>query len=240
MNQWDELTDANIPDAWLTTCQGMPFSDDCKCSFFRGAHGSVIRNNIFARVTQHKNSPFFSDGLVYVSGPGYVQQEADVTIFEDNTYLASPWEGAPSMRMLYIDGFTGSMRISRNAVVDGNTLQGFNLCNWYGQSPVSANVLELGDAFWGGDFVLGCDGSPVDSSIMTMQGNLVLSDESSGIHQPDVGLIDDYLKVYETVCTASLRAGAPSDDFLDRLNNVITQLGGQSRICDGAQRSVLV
>merc|ERR1712025_1110042 len=123
MNQWDELIDANFPKKWLHNCQRQPFADDCKCSFFRGAHGSVIQNNIFARVTQHKNSPFFSDGIVYISGPGYVEQPTDVTVFEDNTYLASPGEGAPSFRMLYIDGFTGSMRISRNAVVNGNTLQ---------------------------------------------------------------------------------------------------------------------
>merc|ERR1712050_824662 len=104
MYQWDELMDANIPKNWLKTCQKEAFVDDCKCSFFRGAHGNVIQKNIFARVTQRKDSPFFSDGIVYISGPGYVEQEADVTVFEDNTYLVSPWQGAPAMRMLYIDG----------------------------------------------------------------------------------------------------------------------------------------
>merc|ERR1712039_244994 len=141
------------------------FIDDCKCSFFRGAQGNAIQKNIFARVTQHKDSPFFSDGIVYISGPGYVEQPTDLTIFEDNIYLASPGEGAPAMRMLYIDGYTGSMRISRNAVVNGNSLQGFNLCNWYGESLAQANVLQLGDASWGSNFDISCDGNPIDAPL---------------------------------------------------------------------------
>ena len=43
----------------------------------------VVRGNIFARVTETKDRPFFSDGVVYVSGPGYVADtDTDVTIFE--------------------------------------------------------------------------------------------------------------------------------------------------------------
>merc|ERR1719265_6845 len=164
MNQWDELIDSNIPSSWLKSCQNTSyaytFAYDCKCAFFRGAHGNIVKNNIFARVTQHKDRPFFSDGVVYVSGPGFVEKPSDVTVFEDNTYIASPGEGAPSFRMLYVDGYTGSMQISRNAVVNANAHQGFMLCNWYGQSQVQANVLQLGEASWGSDYEIkaNCDG----------------------------------------------------------------------------------
>jgi hypothetical protein len=59
-------------------------------------------------VTQRKDRTFFSDGVVYVSGPGYEAEERDLTRFEDNTYLASPGEqGVQSFRMLYVDGYTG-------------------------------------------------------------------------------------------------------------------------------------
>lgn len=235
MNQWDELIDANIPESWINTCEDQEqFTADCKCSFFRGAQGNVIQSNIFARVTQRKANPFFSDGVVYISGPGYAEQPADVTVFEDNTYLASPGEGAPANRMLYIDGYTGSMQISRNAVVNGNSFQGFNLCNWYGHTPVQANVLDLGGALWGSNFVISCDGNPMDDyPIMEVRGNLVLSDESSDTHQPDAEFVDQYSKVFETVCAASLRAEAPSQDFLEALNSIITGFGGQSMRCDG-------
>ena len=102
-----------------------------KCAYFRGSQGNIITNNIIARVTQRKDRTFFSDGVVYVSGPGYEVEEHDLTRFEDNTYLTSPGEqGVQSFRMLYVDGYTGSMAINRNAVVDGNSYQGMMLCNW--------------------------------------------------------------------------------------------------------------
>ena len=46
-----------------------------------------------------------------------------------------------------------------------------------------ANVLQLGDASWGGDYDItaNCDGNP----IMDLQANLVLSDEDSPYHEPD-------------------------------------------------------
>lgn len=126
---------------------------------------------------------------MYVSGPGYVEAATDVTIFEDNVFISSPGEGAPSFRMLYVDGYTGSMRIARNAVVGGNAHQGFMLCNWYGYTPVTANVLQLGAASWGNDYEISanCDGNPV----MTVEGNVVLSDEASPRHQPSARFIED-------------------------------------------------
>ena len=236
MNNWDQLTDDNIPATWLSTCANksyaFTFEDDCKCAFFRGAHGSVIRQNVFARVTTRKDRPFFSDGVVYISGPGYVPDAArDATVFEDNTYLASPGPGAPSFRMLYVDGYTGSMRISRNAVVDANAHQGFMLCNWYGRSTVEANALQLGDASWGSDYEISanCDGNPV----MDVRANLVLSDEASSSHQPDARFVDQYATLFDTVCAASIRAAAQdsSTDFFDALNRVIVHLGGQGKKC---------
>jgi hypothetical protein len=239
MNQWDQLTDNNIPAAWLSTCANTSyaytFQDDCKCAFFRGAHGSIIRRNVFARVTTRKDRPFFSDGVVYISGPGYVPDPTrDATVFEDNTYLASPGPGAPSFRMLYVDGYTGSMRISRNAVVDANAHQGFMLCNWYGSSTVEANALQLGDASWGSDFEISanCDGNPV----LALRANLVLSDEASGSHQPEASFVDQYSTMFDTVCTASIRAAAQDSSaaFLDALSRVIVKLGGQGKQCGTA------
>lgn len=189
----------------------------------------MIQKNIFARVTQHKDRPFFSDGVVYVSGPGYVEKPADVTVFEQNVYIASPGTGAPSFRMLYVDGYTGSMRIESNAVVNANAHQGFMLCNWYGHSTVQTNVLQLGDASWGSDYEIStnCDGNP----IMTTHGNLVLSDETSGSHQPNADSIAQYVSVFDSVCSASLMASEEADDFLNDLNDVIVQLGGTKQKC---------
>merc|ERR1712100_771809 len=140
------------------------------------------------------------------------------------TYIASPGKGAPSFRMLYVDGYTGSMRISRNAVVNGNAHQGFMLCNWYGHTPVQANVLQLGDASWGSDYEISanCDGNPV----MTVQANLILSDESSGAHQLSEAFLGQYLLVYDAACAASIRSRAQCPDFLDKLNQIIIHLGG--------------
>ena len=237
MNSWDDLDDANIPASWVKTCEdasyAYTFAADCKCSYFRGVHGSVVSRNTFARVTQHKDRPFFSDGLVYVSGPGYVEDEdRDITVFQDNVYLVSPGVGAPSFRMLYVDGYTGSMRISRNAVVNGNAHQGFMLCNWYGHSTVESNALQLGDASWGSDYEISvnCDGNPV----LTTRGNLVLSDESSPSHQPDAELADEYAKVYRMVCAASIRAGVKgkAGTFLDALNRVLTSVGKDKQVCE--------
>eukprot|EP00947_MAST-08B_sp_MAST-8B-sp1_P003427 g3427.t1 len=247
MNQWAELVDANIPQPWLAACANssyaFTFAVDCKCSFFRGLHGTAVRRNVFARVTEKKDRPFFSDGLVYVSGPGYVEpghEDRDLTVFEDNTWLASPGKGAPSFRMLYVDGYTGSMRIRRNAVVDGNAHQGFMLCNWYGRSQVEANALQLGPASWGSAYEISvnCDGNPVIAS----QANLVLSDESSPSHQPDPAFADQYAQVYDTVCAASVRAHAQasSADFLGGLSGVIEKLGGAAKTCDGRSRAVVV
>lgn len=234
MNQWAELVDANIPAAWLRTCENrsyaFTFSDDCKCAFFRGAQGSVIRRNVFARVTRRRDRPFFADGLVYISGPGYVADEArDVTVVEENAWLASPGEGAPSFRMLYVDGYTGSMRINRNAVVGGNAHQGFMLCAWYGHSQVQANALQLLDASWGSAFEISinCDGNP----LFDARANLVLSDESSPMHQPDAAFIGQYALLFDMVCAAAARAAAPSTEFLDGLNQVMTQLGGEKKTC---------
>ena len=238
MNVYAEVDNAsNVPAAWRAKCNdtsyGADFYDDCACSYFRGAHGTRIVGNVFARVTTRKDRTFFSDGVVYVSGPGYVADPAtDVTVFEDNSYLASPGEGATSFRMLYVDGYTGSMNISRNAVVGANAYQGFMLCNWYGASVVHANALQLGDASWGADYEIqaNCDGNP----IMDVRANLVLSDEDSPTHEPDATFADDYARVYDTVCAASVRAAASVDEFLEGLNDVITQLGGTSKQCDGA------
>ena len=36
----------------------------------------------------------------------YVESDEDVTVFSDNVYLATPGEGAPAFRMLYVDGYT--------------------------------------------------------------------------------------------------------------------------------------
>ena len=233
MNRWDQLTDDNIPAIWLKTCAdpnyAYTFGDDCKCSFFRGAHGNSIQRNIFARVNEHRDRPFFSDGVVYVSGPGYSTDDRDVTAFEDNTYIASPGLGAPSFRMLYVDGYTGSMRISRNAVVNANAHQGFMLCNWYGHSSVTANVLDLGEASWGNayEIAVNCDGNPV----LTTAGNLVVSDESSPSHQPDAKLVDAYELVFQSVCLATNHSGAPSSSFLSRLNGIIEQVGGVRQTC---------
>ena len=177
-----------------------------------------------------KDRPFFSDGIVYVSGPGYIADETrDVTVFEDNTYLSTPGEGAPAWRLLYVDGYTGSMHIARNAAAGANAHQGFMLCNWYGRSTVTANALQIGDAGWGGDYEISvnCDGNPV----LDTQGNLVLSDESSPAHEPDVNFVDQYTTMFDTVCAASKRASAPSPDFLQALNTVITSLGGQAKQC---------
>ena len=175
---------------------------------------------------------------MYVSGPGYVEHPTDLTVFEDNTYLSSPGLGAPSFRMLYVDGYTGSMRITRNAVADGNAHQGFMLCNWYGQSTVAANVLQLGDASWGSDYDISanCDGNP----IMQVQANLVISDETSGHHQPDAKFLDQYRKVFDTVCAATIQASAPSPRFLDGLNRIIVKLGGSSKTCARRSAATLV
>merc|ERR1712083_1113475 len=104
---------------------------------------------------------------------------------------------------------------------------------WYGESLAQANVLALGDSSWGSNFDISCDGNAIDPPLVTVQGNLVLSDESSRSHQPDADFVDQYIKVYETVCAASHRAQAPSKDFLSSLNKLITKLGGSSRTCDG-------
>ena len=131
--------------------------------------------------------------------------------------------------MLYVDGYTGSMRVARNAVVGANAHQGFMLCNWYGHSTVSANVLQLGDAAWGADYELSvnCDGNPV----IDARANLVLSDESSGAHQPDAAAIAEYGKAYATVCAATARAASPAPGFLDALDDVIAKLGGERQRC---------
>lgn len=234
MNQWDEMTDANVPSEWLKQCADPSYSPaqfaaDCKCSFFRYAHGTVIRDNIFARVAAHKDRPFFSDGLVYVSGPGYEQTDADATVFEGNTWIASPNGSPPAFRFLYVDGYTGSMSIRRNAVVDGNARQGFNVCNWYGRAHVEANALQLGDASWGPTFDINCDGYPSPSFEST--ANLVLSDETSKAHQPDAHFLEEYAHVFRMVCAASRRAAAPADGFLEALNGVIAALGGPTQTC---------
>ena len=233
MNRWDQLTDDNIPETWRKTCAdphyAYTFGGDCKCAFFRGAHGNSIQRNTFARVNERRDRPFFSDGVVYVSGPGYSTGDQDVTAFEDNTYIASPGLGAPSFRMLYVDGYTGSMRISRNAVVNANAHQGFMLCNWYGHSLVRANVLDLGPASWGDDYeiAVNCDGNPV----LTTVGNLVVSDENSPSHQPDAKMVDEYGVVFQSVCLATNQSGASSSSFLARLNAVIEQVGGAPQRC---------
>ncbi len=241
MNRWHELKDANIPSAWLDKCADESFSpaqfaNDCKCSYFRYAHGSVIRDNVFARVSTHKDRPFFSDGLVYISGPGYEAKPGDATIFEGNTWIASPDGSPPAFRFLYVDGYTGSMSIKRNAVVAGNARQGFNVCNWYGMAEVQANALQLGGASWGSNFDINCDGNPSPS--FQAKANLVLSDESSPAHQPDADFIDEYMQVFQTVCAASRRAAAPADEFLDDLNGVLAALGGLAQKCAGRRRSV--
>eukprot|EP00492_Amphilonche_elongata_P004148 TRINITY_DN4534_c0_g1_i1.p2 TRINITY_DN4534_c0_g1~~TRINITY_DN4534_c0_g1_i1.p2 ORF type:complete len:74 (-),score=10.68 TRINITY_DN4534_c0_g1_i1:71-292(-) len=41
----------------------------------------------------------------------------DATVFESNTWIASPNGSPPAFRFLYVDGFTGSMSIKRNAIV---------------------------------------------------------------------------------------------------------------------------
>ena len=234
MNQWDQLTDANIPAAWLAQCSDKSYSytfqADCKCTFFRGAHGTVVRGNVFARVAERKDRPFFSDGVVYVSGPGYVADPGrDVTVFEDNVYLATPGEGPPAFRMLYVDGFTGSMNIARNAVVGANAHQGMMLCNWYGHSVVAANAVQLGPASWGSAFEISvnCDGNPV----IDAHANLVLSDETSPMHQPDPASVADYGGIFDSVCAASTRADAPCPDFLAGLSAVIAKLGGKPKTC---------
>ena len=187
---------------------------------------------------QRKDRTSFSDGLVYVSGPGYVKEERDVTVFEENTWLSSPGEGATSFRMLYVDGYTGSMRISRNAVVDANAYQGFMVCSWYGHSLIQANALQLGDASWGDayDIATNCDGNRV----ATTQANLVLSDESSRTHQPAQDFVDQYLQLHDMVCAASIRASAPCPSFLLALNDVITKLGGPSKTCAAMSEVVFV
>merc|ERR1712151_96358 len=96
-----------------------------------------------------------------------------------------------------------------------------------------ANVLELGDASWGSAFDISCDGNTIEPPLVTVQGNLVLSDESSSSHKPDTDFVDQYTKVFETVCAASLRAEVPSQDFLKSLNTIITRFGGPGRKCDG-------
>eukprot|EP00310_Coccolithus_braarudii_P024559 CAMPEP_0183346650 /NCGR_PEP_ID=MMETSP0164_2-20130417/11703_1 /TAXON_ID=221442 /ORGANISM="Coccolithus pelagicus ssp braarudi, Strain PLY182g" /LENGTH=397 /DNA_ID=CAMNT_0025517959 /DNA_START=38 /DNA_END=1231 /DNA_ORIENTATION=+ len=234
MNQWDELTNANVPPAWIAKCADSEyappaFADDCKCSFFRYAQGSVVRRNVFARVSTGKDRPFFSDGLVYVSGPGYEAEEKDVTVFEDNTWIASPGGSPPAFRFLYVDGFTGAMSIKRNAVVAGNARQGFNVCNWYGRAEVQANALQMGDASWGSSFDINCDGYP--SPPLVRAANLVLSDETSEAHEPDAAFIGDYAQLFHTVCAASRHADAPADDFLERLNAVLVALGGPNQEC---------
>merc|ERR1711879_577535 len=122
------------------------------------------------------------------------------------------------------------------------SLQGFNLCNWYGESSVQANVLQLGDASWGSSFDISCDGNPIQLPLVTAQGNLVLSDESSSSHKPGIAFVHQYIKVFETVCAASLRAETQSQNFLEGLNKTITRLGGPSSKCDDflAQTVVLV
>ena len=234
MNQWAELVDANVPAAWRAKCADegyspAQFADDCKCSWFRYAQGSVIRGNVFARVSTRKDRPFFSDGIVYVSGPGYDGEAGDATVFEGNTWIASPDGSPPAFRFLYVDGYTGAMSIKRNAVVAGNSRQGFNVCTWYGLASVQANALQLGDASWGPDFDISCDGSP--SPAFKATANLILSDEGSEAHQPDAAFADDYAQVYQMVCAASRRAAAPADDFLKGLNGVLAKLGAATQEC---------
>ena len=76
---------------------------------------------------------------------------------------------------------------------------------------------------------INCDGNPSDSFKAT--ANLVLSDESSGAHQPDANFVDDYVQVFQMVCAASRRAAAPAQGFLDELNGVLAALGAPTQTC---------
>eukprot|EP00912_Choanoflagellata_sp_UC4_P000715 UC4_evm1s445 len=122
------------------------------------------------------------------------------TLCENNDYAYEfkedcKWEGAPSFRMLYVDGYTGSMSITRNAIVGANARQGLMLCNWYGHSLVKANALQLGESSWGNlyEISINCDGNPV----LTSEGNLVLSDQTSPSHQPAISNLEDYEAVFD-------------------------------------------
>jgi len=233
-NQWDELSDNNVPAAWLAKCADTEFCPsqfilDCKCSYFRYAHGSVVTDNVFARVATGKDRPFFSDGLVYVSGPGYEAADSDRIVFQGNTWIATPGGDPPAFRFLYVDGYTGGMVIKRNAIVGGNARQGFNVCNWYGRADVQANALQLGDASWGPTFDINCDGYPTPPLVPL--ANLVLSDETSEAHQPNADFVEDYATLFRSVCAASRQAAAPATSFLDALNAVLDALGAQTQKC---------
>ena len=166
-NDWKVLNDmSGLPATWQHLCENVSyaytFADDCKCAFFRGSQGNAITGNIFARVVARKDRSFFSDGVVYISGPGYVTEPSDAVRVVNNTYIGTPGAvGASAFRMLYVDGYTGSMQISGNAVVASSANQGFMLCMWYGNSDIFANALALSGS-WGPtyDIASNCDGNP--------------------------------------------------------------------------------
>ena len=241
-NNWTKIGQPHaVPQSWRDRCDdstyAYTFADDCKCSFWRGAHGNAIVGNTFVRVTTRKDRPFFSDGIVYISGPGYVEKESDVTRVVNNTWIATPGFGPPSFRALYVDGYTGSMVVEGNAV-DVNTHQGMMLCNWYGRSNVTANALALGAASWGTDFEIqiNCDGNPV----LEANANLILSDTSAPFHDPEVTYFDHYRALFHRVCAASKRSGADASAFLSALNSEIQKLNKKEPIlsCSNATGGV--
>ena len=132
--------------------------------------------------------------------------------------------------MLYVDGYTGSMHISRNAVVGANALQGFMLCNWYGHSKVESNVIDLLGASWGSNFeiAINCDGNP----IIKATGNLVLSDKASPMNDPDSTFVGEYKTIYSNVCKASHQSQTNCSSFLLQLADIIKQLDGTTQSCN--------
>jgi len=228
-NRYAEVVDNNLPAAWKARCAdptyAYTFGVDCRCAAFRGSQANALLRNTFARIGSRRDRVAFADGAVYVSGLGAVLDHNDAMRFEDNMFLATPGPGAPFMRLLYVDGYTGSMNINRNGASGVSSTEGFAPCTWYGHTPTHSNVLD--GNFPSRDVYGNCDGNP----IVDLQGNLILSNQGSATHDPQQALVADYEKVYRNMCAAGHRSGAVTQQFLSRLAVVITNLGGTAPKC---------
>lgn len=239
MARWDEIgsdaveitgteiapvfTPPNIP--------GDEFAADAKVSKYRYTRGNTIVANLFANChIGTDRASFFGDGTIYLSGVGDTSSAPNT--IADNVFVRNPGPVSEALyESIYADGFGGAVAIVRNAII-GSQLGGFQLCTWWGKSPVVANVAsDVGDVL---AINYNCDGN----TVVLPSGNLHLDVPDDPLHDPVKSrAATDYTTVFRNVCDMAVPGSTPLSRmpevsvFLAQLAQEIAKLGAARPRC---------